>query len=57
MTANMPTIKGFTVNAAQAWWVTCDRCGEDHLVYGSLAPADALAWAEDHHAEVHGRAT
>lgn len=44
----LPKIKGFTANRADAFWVTCDKCGDNDLFYGSMADVDALTWASEH---------
>lgn len=41
-------MKGFQVNKTDAWWVTCTRCEETELVYGSHADIDAITWATEH---------
>lgn len=46
-------IQGFTIGPANAAWVTCDRCGESELVYGSHLVTDSLTWARAHLTETH----
>jgi hypothetical protein len=47
------SIHGFTVTYAHAWLVTCDRCGDCHMVYDNMAEVDAELWALEHCRTAH----
>lgn len=53
VTAPSPMV-GFTIEAADCWWVACNDCGDSELVYGTTASVDASVWASEHKKECAG---
>jgi hypothetical protein len=52
----MPRLKGFTVQRATAYWITCDVCGENELVFGRDRQDWARRWASEHQHDPGGYA-
>lgn len=51
---NIPPMKGYAVEEAEAWWIACEACGETLLVYGVTADIEAVTWATEHLKECAG---
>lgn len=51
-----PSMKGFGIDKADAWWVTCIQCGQMKLVFGVTADTEAEIFAREHLAEAHSPA-
>ncbi len=49
----LPKIEGFTPNAANAFWLVCDQCGDMELFFGTSAELDALNWSQTHFRAEH----
>ena len=49
-----PVVEGFETTRVTAYWLTCMRCGETELFYGSTLKAEADAWAANHKCDAEG---